>query len=236
MTTSPLNILVFDDNKTNRNAAKAQLKNHNLTVVGTYDEAQRLLTPNYNKEAVRELAEGLWPNLLSSPENSSYGEREEAFRKAKTLARQVLVKKPKFDVVLTDLLVPVPHTLPLADKSSVGAIVPIGIYIALLAATRGGAKYVGVFTDSDHHTNYASACFDGLNVSGESHPGIFQMNNARILFSNNRQWIDYFLPDDLSDKNHGDGTKARKKDSMVRCKDWRNLLDYLLSTPLTPNI
>lgn len=38
-----LNILVFDDSEANREAAKAQLKGHRLTVVETYQAAQELL-------------------------------------------------------------------------------------------------------------------------------------------------------------------------------------------------
>ncbi len=45
-----MKVLVFDDSRANRDAAHAQLKGHDLTVVGTYDEAQKLLMPKLDHD------------------------------------------------------------------------------------------------------------------------------------------------------------------------------------------
>ncbi len=47
-----MKIMVFDDNATHRATAINQLKEHELTVVGTYAEAQRALTGHNNFDVV----------------------------------------------------------------------------------------------------------------------------------------------------------------------------------------
>jgi CheY-like chemotaxis protein len=42
---SVMKIMVFDDSPIHRASAKAQLKGHDLTIAGTFDEAEDLLTP-----------------------------------------------------------------------------------------------------------------------------------------------------------------------------------------------
>jgi len=77
-----MKILVFDDNKTNREAAKAQLKGHDLTVVGTYDEARKMLGPRIDHSKVD-------ANLKSQFGYSKqrYGDKDEwKYCKARVLA------------------------------------------------------------------------------------------------------------------------------------------------------
>jgi CheY-like chemotaxis protein len=169
-----MKILVFDDNETNRDAAKVQLKDHDLTVVGTYNEAQN--------------------QLMTST----------------------------FDVVLTDLLVPASDQQQ-STPELVGEEMPVGIFIALLAATRG-AKYTAVFTDSDHHSHPASACFDQFN-DGESSPTPFTVEGCKTLLCNNGQWCWYFGPEDLSKPLEIDDFRRKDK---VKAKNWGALLEYLL--------
>ncbi len=174
-----MKILVFDDNATHRAAAQAQLKDHDLTIVGTYDEAQKLLL-------------------------SGLG----------------------FDVVLSDLLVPASGQ---AQGSSryVDTEMPVGIFIALLAAVRGGAKYVAVFTDSDHHSHPASACFDAFNhEDGETWPSIFVVEGAKVMLANNRNWVCNYAPDNLSTPLSY--TQAQDRSDKVRTKNWAELLESLL--------
>ncbi len=171
-----MKILVFDDSQTNRDAARAQLKNHDLTVVGTYDEAQKLLTTH------------------------------------------------KFDVVLTDLLVPASHQSQ-GSEEFVGKEMPVGIFIALLAAVKTRAKYVAVFTDTDHHSHPASACFDIFNRS-ESFPKPFTVEGSKVLLSNARKWINMYDPQDLSKVL--EYREYRERTDTVRAKNWAALLDYLV--------
>ncbi|HAO64931.1 TPA: hypothetical protein DCQ44_03040 [Candidatus Taylorbacteria bacterium] len=170
-----MKVLVFDDSQINRSAAQAQLKDHDLTVVGTYDEAQKLLTTQ------------------------------------------------KFDAVLTDLLVPA------SDRAQgggglkyVGQEMPIGIFIGLLAAVKSRAKYVAVFTDSDHHSHPASACFDAFNddIGEEGVP--FTVEGCKVILCNARNWVNHFDPKELSTP-----LDSKSSDS-VRAKNWTKLLAWLM--------
>ncbi len=65
----------------------------------------------------------------------------------------------KFDVVLTDLYMPMsPKTLG-QTAFELGKVVPYGLLLVLEAA-RNGAKFVAVATDLGHHDDYMAAAFD----------------------------------------------------------------------------
>lgn len=117
---------------------------------------------------------------------------------------QGLIKgKHDFDVVLVDLLMPASGQNQGYDgKQFVGQEMPVGIFLALLAA-KNGAKYVAVFTDSGHHDHPASACFDAFNGGGLN-PKPLMIEGAQLFLCNNPNWVE-------------DGIK-----------DWKKLLDYML--------
>ena len=220
-----MRILVFDDSEINRAAAQAQLKLHDLTVVGTYDEAQELLTPQFdyekaNKELEREFGD-------FKPWRSD----DEAMIAHYDATKKIVIEKattyPDFDVVLTDLLVPASSQAQ-GRTSLVGKEMPVGIFIGLLAAVRARAKYVAVFTDIDHHSHPASACFDVFNYKrGESEPTAFMIGDCKILLSNTRNWVGKFDPNDL-----GKALKYEeytKRSDTISAKNWAVLLAYLLA-------
>ena len=91
-----------------------------------------------------------------------------------------------FDVVLVDLLMPPSNRQQSVHREHQD--MPVGIFLALLGAKKG-AKYVAVFTDSDHHSHPASACFDDFNPDGEHHPLSFDVEGAKMILTNNRRWI-----------------------------------------------
>ena len=164
-----LKILVIDDSPIHQQAARQQLgEAHNLTVVGSYDEARNLLGGGRD-----------W--------KEQHG----------------------FDAVLCDLLMPADSYMQ-GDKgaSFVGQEMPIGIFLAILAA-KNGARYVAVFSDSSHHEHPASACVDDFNAkkNWENHPAIMKMCGADVVLTNNRQWI-------------RDGKKQ-----------WHKVLEHLTSPP-----
>jgi CheY-like chemotaxis protein len=208
-----MQILVFDDNQINQASAREQLKDHDLTVVGTYDEAQKLLKPEFDYSKASELL------------RSSFGEFDKArapeYFAAKKMAREQATTYPTFDVVLSDLLVPASkQSQGWASMELVGKEMPVGIFIGLLAAVRARAKYVAVFTDTDHHSHPASACFD-------SFPTTFTVEGAKVFLSNARIWIDEFDPNDLSKKL--EYNEYSKRSDTVRAKNWAALLKCLLS-------
>lgn len=237
-----MKILVFDDNATHRNAAKAQLKGHDLTVVGTYDEAQKALSAECNYEKATLATNALFPNF--DPHRSTDEEKKKAYWAAKEEQRKLATTFPDFDVVLTDLLVPASSQAQGSDSYSlVGKEMPVGIFIGLLAAVRTKAKFVAVFTDSDHHSHPASACMDPFNA-GECNPTPFLVKDCRVLLSNTRNWVDHFDHSDLATmvdiykdlpSNVSPSQRQRewlKEGKIVRAKNWVALLDYLLKTKL----
>ncbi len=95
----------------------------------------------------------------------------------------------KFDIVLCDLLMPASGCrLGSEGRKYDGQEMPVGIFLALLAAKNGCAKSVALFTDSSHHDHPASACLDDFNES-ESKPTAFTVGGVRVLLTNNRSWV-----------------------------------------------
>jgi CheY-like chemotaxis protein len=147
--------------------------------------------------------------------------------------RDLLVEMPnKFDVVLVDLLMP-PSGYACGSRPEWKEM-PVGIFLALLAA-KNGARYVAVFTDSDHHSHPASACFDVFKADDETGRSVntpFMVEGAELLLTNNPNWVKIFYREDLSkvmewDEYHKD--EERAKQITVRAKDWREPLNFLLN-------
>lgn len=180
-----MKVLVIDDNARNLEAAKAQLKEHDLTIVDNYDDGQNEL------------------------------------------------RQFDFEVVLVDLLMPASRQQQ-GEKGIrfVGQEMPVGIFLALLAA-KNGAKCVAVLTDSDHHSHPASACFDAIQRD-ENCPQPLTVDGATVVLSNNRNWINEFSPDDLSEEVSYEEQEGGKP--AVHAKNWLKLLDYLLSLPSSPKL
>lgn len=141
-----------------------------------------------------------------------------------------------FDAVLVDLLMP-PSTQQLRREAYSSEEMPVGIFLALLAA-KNGAKYVAVLTDSDHHSHAASACLDAFNAA-EAKPTPFKVGKASVMLSNRRGWVGgQFLKEDLSVKYETDwdlwtkdreAANQKEEELSERTKDWKALLDYLIS-------
>lgn len=179
-----MKILVIDDSQIHQAAARAQLSDHEVIVVGSYDEGQKLL-----------------------------------------------LEKNEFEAVLVDLLMPASRQQQGPEGTPfVGQEMPIGIFLALLAA-KNGAKYVAVFTDSNHHSHPASACFDAFNDGYEAVP--FAVEGAKFILCNDTNWVNLFEPGNLVERVNPEviGYKEfeKKRESCIRAKNWRKLLDFLLA-------
>ncbi len=221
-----MKVLVFDDSDTHCNAARAQLKDHDLTVVGTYDEAVAALEVRVDGEKInQQLKErfGDFNRWRSKDEvkNAEY----DTFREE---ARNAATTYPGFDAVLTDLLVPASANQQ-ASKEFVGKEMPLGIFIGLLAAVKARAKYVAVFTDSNHHKHPASACIDPF--SEGIMPQQFSVEGARVMLVNNTNWVAPFYKDDLARRmSYREFFEDQKKPTQtaVKAKNWARLLEFLL--------
>jgi len=209
-----LKILVVDDKEENRKSAHAVLVEHELTVVGSYEEAEKLLKPRVDRVKYNDLLV-----LRGLTEQSEWKLRE--------AAREECIIFPDFDVALIDLLLPAGRNQ-MGDRGwqYVGKEMPIGIFLALLAA-RHGVKLVGVFSDQSHHDHPASACFDALNDNDEISPLALCVADAKLVLSNCRNWIGYFQSDDFTKRV--DYEKIRSGAPYATAKEWNQLLDYLLA-------
>lgn len=156
-------VLVFDDSEANRQSAKLTLGEHcDLTIVGTYDEAQAALTPQVDQDKFEELL----PDLLvkagfkSDATVDAVGrENTGRYFEARRETIMLATSYPDFDVVMTDLFVPPSLQAQSDPKRFDGQAMPVGTTIALLALY-SGAKKVAVVTDENHHNHPASAAFD----------------------------------------------------------------------------
>lgn len=158
-----LNILVIDDSVNHQQSARQVLgAEHNLTVVGTHDEALGLLETKCDEvkfEALR----------------AQYKEQgvEDYYERASAESRL-----PYWDAVLCDLLMPAGRNAQGGEGLKyVGQEMPIGWSLAITAALRG-AKYVAVMTDMNHHHHPASAMLDTMDGI------IFSLQGSTALFTN----------------------------------------------------
>lgn len=220
-----LKVLVFDDNEIHRAAACAQLKDHDLMVVGTYDEAQKLLEPRINRDKVNEILHSQFGD--SKPWQSSDKAKKAEYFAAEKVAVEQATTYPGFDVVLSDLLVPASNQqLGSGGYRFAGQEMPVGIFIGLLAAVKARARYVAIFTDSSHHAHPASACFDAFNEEGESEPTPFTVEGCKVLLSNTRNWVEQYDPKDLSKALEYE--EYSKRSDTVYAKNWAAILAYLI--------
>lgn len=219
-----MKILVFDDSATNRSTARAQLKDHELTVVGTYDEAQRLLTPTVDESKALDIFETKFGDRVWNKHQGLTSEAvSERFKFYEEQATKQATAWPTYDVVLTDLLVPASDQKQGPDgQKFVGQEMPLGIFIALLAA-KNGVKKVAVLTDSNHHNHPASACFDAFHDK-YNHEVPFIVGEGEVVLVNG-YLVDYFEPSDLGTPLTYE--QHKRSETKVRAKNWSKLLEIL---------
>jgi CheY-like chemotaxis protein len=165
-----LNILVVDDGANHRRSAELLLKGHTLTIVGTYDDAQKALTIQMDYEKENKLKPDLLENAGLSRTFNPYREDKDAsdadkkkYEDVSKAARAAATTRPNFDVVLLDLLMPASRQAQ-GDEGApfVGKEMPLGTFLILLALS-AGVKNIGMVTDKNHHNHPASAALDPIN-------------------------------------------------------------------------
>lgn len=233
-----MKVLVFDDSPIHRSAAAVQLKDHDLTVVSTYDEAEKALTPSFNyQEYKRILAEAgyeEYPRLQ--------GEERDKFEAFKEAARKQATTYPDFDVVLTDLLVPASGRDLNESNRLIGQEMPLGTIIAFLAL-RWGVKYVAVVSDAGNHSHPASSALTALCADiAEGLPVI--IGDTTVMLTNydvttemdaetfEEVSFDFLLSEEGRKKypRIDDGHNGHR--GMVRAKVWGEILERLLEGKL----
>lgn len=183
-----MKILVVEDNQIHRQSAVETLVGHEVTLVESFDKAMELL----KKEKVDK---DNWKRLLveagfpMEPDYKTERERYDAYRKIYFEAETKSIVPFSFDVVLTDMMMPVSYEF--SQSCALGACnpkeqVPYGFVIALKAALCG-AKFVAMLTDTNHHK---SAMSGALNHLGNPYYDYYKtgakpnlvINGARVMF------------------------------------------------------
>lgn len=223
-----LNILVVDDEKRHRDAATRLLTGHNLTVVSSYDEAQKLLVPGVDWDKFRQLKEsaglGQYPHEGTDAEKASWNSREKELR-------EQAYYRPDFDVVLFDLMMPASSQAQGGEGLAfVGKQMPIGTFLILLAMN-AGIKRIGLVTDTNHHHHPASAALDPINrtvikvgdtwVYCTNYPNLVSFDEA----TGEPLSYEFLQSEEGKAKYPGDWSH---RSGVVEGKGWKSILDYLL--------
>lgn len=175
-----MKILVVEDKEMHRRSAEETLAGHEVTIVESFDEAIKLMDRRIDKENVqRLLIEMGFPTRPDSKDK----DRWDAYWRANDEAEAKSVVSFPFEVVLTDMMMPMSRETLAPGIFSPGEQVPYGFVIALRAALRG-AKFVAMVTDTNHHEGAMSAAMDHLGHA-YYHNGFkpnFVVNGAKVMF------------------------------------------------------
>lgn len=214
-----LNILVIDDSVNHQQSARQVLgAEHSLTVVGTHDEALKLLETKRDEAKYETL-------------RAQYKEQGVAGYYERAIAESRL---PYWDAVLCDLLMPAGRNAQGGEGLKyVGQEMPIGWSLAITAALRG-AKYVAVVTDMNHHSHPASAMLDSMNRK------VFDLHTAKALFTNDVRMVGIEGTQSVCTGCLGEGTQSNGTHTYKCCtcggtkvsyskhgKDWSKILDQI---------
>ncbi|MEK9157622.1 MAG: hypothetical protein AAB638_00350 [Patescibacteria group bacterium] len=223
-----MKILVFDDSADHRRSAIALLEGHELTVVETYDEAEKALRLVVDRERVKQAMKAQFG--VESPWDLPE-EKREAYWDADRKATADATTYPDFDVVLTDLLVPASNNQQGREGYRfVGQEMPLGTVIAIRALA-AGIKRVAIITDMNHHNHPASAAFDHLKG--------FSIGDVRLMCDNDNVTTRFDVralkrvSEDFLNSDEGKAKYTEMADGshqgVVWAKDWARALEKLMA-------
>ncbi len=238
-TETTMRILIIDDTPANLKAAEQTLAGHQLTLVGSYDDAYKLLEePSADYKEVEAELKRLGYNRR--PDLSQ--EEKNAFQKEQARLEKELRPAGNFDVVLCDMMMPAGKRIQVSNDL-VGQLMPVG-FALVLDAVLHGAKYVGMLTDGDHHNHPAVAWIDRLSsyhgwsddpykcparfiVNGAT-VGYFRGQNTFLVEGETCEKCKGTRIDDNSEFAGPPVCYACTADGKVRAKDWGKVLKRLL--------
>jgi CheY-like chemotaxis protein len=99
-----------------------------------------------------------------------------------------ILESEKFDVVLTDLQMPMSSRTLSSKAFKLGQLVPYGLLLKDEAAHQG-AKYVAVVTDLGHHDDWVSAAFDHFGYSVKIDGAKVLMMHAPMKQDESGEWV-----------------------------------------------
>lgn len=231
-----LKVLVFDDDELHRQSAKFLLnRDYDLTVVSTYDEAQKALVPELDYEKMYQIFERLLEKAglkhgFKPYQDGASDEDKQKYRDAYREARELATTYPDFDVVLADLLVPASRQAQ-GDKGMklVGQEMPLGTTIILYALVAGVTR-VAVVTDMNHHNHPASAAFDYIDGQTCKLKGvnIICTNHVRMIITDEvtGEVVEpEFLRTDEGKAKYPEDKETNERKGLVEGgKDWKSVL------------
>jgi hypothetical protein len=127
--------------------------------------------------------------------------------------KELVAEIPDFDVVLTDMKMPMSKQTLGQGIFQHGVEVPYGFPIVLKAA-KAGAKFVAMVTDTNHHQGAMSAAIDHIG-------GTFTIEGAEVLFVHAR-FVEDIIPD-VDCTECTDGVCPRCNGSL-KVMNWENEL------------
>lgn len=181
-----MRILIIDDKQIHRESARETLVGHDLTIVNSFDEAMERLNPDgwLDEEKFKQLVVDAGFQPESDVMKMSDHVATDYLLACANARKQAHVAFLPFDVVLTDMKMPMSEYALQPRVFNSSEQVPYGFVIAL-KATLSGAKFVAMLTDTNHHRGAMSAALDFLvdpSWFGETERPIFMINDARVMF------------------------------------------------------
>ena len=175
-----MKILVIEDKEMHQESARISLAGHELTIVSSFDAAMEIMEPKINEARVKEL---LVEAGFSVDMDFKDRDRGTAYHEAYDRAREKSIIPFPFDVVLTDMMMPMSSKTLAREAFNPREQVPYGFVIALKAALCG-AKFVAMVTDTNHHKGAMSAALDRLGSTyyREGMKPNFVINGAKCMF------------------------------------------------------
>jgi DNA-binding NarL/FixJ family response regulator len=223
-----MKILVFDDSELHRRAAEVLLAGHNLTVVGTYEEAEKALSQDVDHEKAEEILRAEFGDFNPYKEGATE-EQKKAYFAAMEKAVEASRNCPDFDAVLTDLLVPASRKAQGPEgKIFVGQEMPLGSIIALRALA-AGVTMVAVVTYMNHHNHPASAALDNFFPFSIGDTKVICTNHATtcVVDAETLQRVSYkFVKSEEGEKKYP-VNRNYHRDGLIYVKAWDEILAQL---------
>ena len=173
-------ILVIEDDEAHRKSAWETLSGHKVTIVKSFDEAMDLMEQKIDEENVQHILAEAGFRTMPDPKD---GEKWSAYWKANREAEAKSGIPFPFEIVLTDMMMPMSKEKLVPEAFFPNDQVPYGFVIALKAALRG-AKFIAMITDTNHHHGAMSAAIDHLGDAyyEDGFKPNFVVNGARVMF------------------------------------------------------
>jgi CheY-like chemotaxis protein len=174
-----MKILVIEDKEMHRKSAQETLTGHDVTIVSSFDEGMnamdRGIDYDLKKRLESEAGHGGYPHDTTDAKKAAWQKRDDELSER---AR----RRPDFEAVLVDMMMPMSRDGAASGKYQRGVEVPYG-FVLVLVATQMGAKYIAMVTDTNHHHSAISASLDFLGSAyyhGTEKP--LEINGAKCLY------------------------------------------------------